>query len=294
MGIVSGKRPGPRRTLLYAEHGVGKSSWAAGAPNPLFLDVEQGTNDLEVSRWDESIVSYHQLVSVLEWVRTQPHEFHSLVLDTLDWTEKLIFKDITSAAGVSAISDIDFGKGPPRAIPKWEFLLNELALIQSQRRMGIILLSHARLEKVTPPDAPAYDRYSPDLWTNAKNEGVAPVIQEWCDEVFFARKKRIVRTEGKGLNERGMIIGTEEREMLTSDSGFARAKNRLNMPPVVQIPRDSPWSEYHKYIVANKPTKPAVSSGDDIGGLVVEGSSKPPREQPPEMKEAMKELAEAF
>lgn len=292
MGIISGKRPGPRRTLLYAEHGVGKSSWAAGSPNPLFLDVEQGTNDLDVARWDEAIYSYHQLIAILEWVRTQEHSFHTLVLDTLDWTEKLIFKDITTAAGVATVNDIDFGKGPPRAIPKWDLLLSQLATIQAQRRMGIVLLSHARLEKVTPPDAPAYDRYSPDLWTNAKNEGAASIIQEWCDEVFFVRKKRIVRTEGKGLNERGMIIGTEEREMLTSDSGFARAKNRLNMPSVVAVPRESPWSEYRKYIVANKPPKPAEQIGSaDIGGLVVEGSSKP---QPPEVQEGMKELAEAF
>lgn len=287
MGIVKGKRPGPRRTLMYAEHGVGKSSWAAGAPNPLFLDIEEGTNDLDVSRWDEPISSYTQLIGILEWVRHQPHDYHSLVLDTLDWIEKLIFKDISQNAGVATVQDIDFGKGPPRAVPKWDFLLSQLALIQSQRRMGIILLSHARLEKVSPPDAPAYDRYSPDLWSNGKNEGVAPIIQEWCDEVFFVRKKRIVRTEGKGLNERGLAIGTEEREMLTSDSGFARAKNRLNMPPVLPVPRESPWSEYHKYIVANKPTKPAVVSGTDIRGLVVEGSSKPKGD--PAMIEEMQE-----
>lgn len=292
MGIVTGKKPGPRRALCYAEHGVGKSSWAAGAPRTLFIDVEQGTNDLDISRWDEPITSYAQLVSVLEWVRTQPHDFATLVLDTLDWVEKLIFKDITQAAGVVAVADIDFGKGYPRAIPKWDFLLHQLALIQSQRRMGVVLLSHARLEKVTNPEGPPYDRYSPDLWTNARNEGVSPTIQEWCDEVFFLRKKRFVRTEGKGFNEHGVVVGSEEREMLTSDTAWARAKNRLNMPPIVPVHKASPWSEYAKYIAQNKPVAPPVLSGADLGGIVVEGSSKP--KPPADVVEGMKELAEVF
>lgn len=271
MGVVTGKKPGPRRLLFYAAHGVGKSTFASHAPNPLFMDIEEGTHDLDVARWDQPITSYTDFISVLEWVRHQNHDFQTLVIDTIDWLEKLIFKDITQAAGVSAMTDIDFGKGFPRAIPKWEFILNTLELIQRQRRMGIVLLSHARIEKVANPEGTQYDRYAPDLWTNARNEGVGNMIQEWASEVFFARKKRFVRTEGKGFNERGVVAGTEEREMLTSDSAYASAKNRLNMPPIVPMA----WSEYHKYIVANKPTKPAVASGADLAGMVVEGSSKP-------------------
>ena len=288
MGIATGKKPGPRRLLAYAAHGVGKSTFASHAPNPLFLDIEEGTHDLDVARWDEPITSYTNFVSVLEWVRHQQHSYQTLVIDTIDWLEKLIFHDIATAAGVISISDIDFGKGPPRAIPKWNFILNTLELIQRQRRMGIVLLSHARIEKVANPEGTQYDRYSPDLWTNARNEGVGNMVQEWCSEVFFLRKKRFVRTEGKGFNEHGVVVGSEEREMLTSDTAYASAKNRLGMPTTLPML----WSEYAKYIAANKPAKPPVISGADLGGIVVEGSSKKP--QPPEVVEGMKELAEAF
>ena len=271
MAVSKGKKPGPRKLLLYASHGVGKSTFASQAPNPVFLDIEEGTRDLDIARWDEPITSYTQFVGILHYFRTQEHDFQTLVIDTIDWLEKLIFKDIAQAAGVSSLADIDFGKGFPRAIPKWETVLGTLDLIQHERRMGIVLLGHARLERVANPEGTTYDRYAPDLWTNSRNEGVGNMVQEWCSEVFFARKKKLVRTEGKGFNERGIAMGSEEREILTSDSAFASAKNRLSMPATVPMA----WSEYHKYILANRPSPVVSAPSANIAGVVIDGSSKP-------------------
>jgi hypothetical protein len=168
MAVTFGKRPGPRKLLLYANHGVGKSTFASQAPSPAFIDIEEGTRDLDVARWDTAIQSFTEFISVLEWFRREEHDFKTLVIDTIDWLEKLIFKDICSNAGVTSVADIDYGKGYPRAIPKWEMVLSTLDAIQRDRRMGIILLSHARLEKVANPEGVTYDRYAPDLWTNSR------------------------------------------------------------------------------------------------------------------------------
>ena len=80
MGISKGKKPGPRRLLLYANHGVGKSTFASSAPNPVFIDIEEGTKDLDVARWDEPVFSYTQFFSILEHFRREPHDFQTLVL----------------------------------------------------------------------------------------------------------------------------------------------------------------------------------------------------------------------
>src|SRR5687767_7389280 len=139
MGISTGKKPGPRKLLLYANHGVGKSTMASHAPNPVFIDIEEGTKDLDVARWDEPIGSYSQFIGILEYFRREQHDHQTLVIDTIDWLERLIFRDICSSAGVVSVADIDFGKGYPRAIPKWEFVLNQLTMLQRERNMGIIL-----------------------------------------------------------------------------------------------------------------------------------------------------------
>ena len=50
MKFISGKKPKPRTTVLYGVHGVGKTTWAAQAPNPIVVDVEDGSADLDVTR----------------------------------------------------------------------------------------------------------------------------------------------------------------------------------------------------------------------------------------------------
>jgi hypothetical protein len=299
MGITKGKLPGPRKLLLYAPHGVGKSSFAAGAPNPLFIDIEQGTHDLDIARWDERINSFPQFMSILGWARTQQHDFQTLVIDTIDWLEKLIFAEVAGLAGVESLADIDYGKGFPRTIPRWEKVLNTLAAIVHERRMGIVLLGHARIEKVSNPEGAQYDRYAPDLWTNARNEGVSNMVQEWCDEVFFMRKKRYTRTEGKGFNERGLATGTEEREILTSDTAWASAKNRLGMPTTIPAPHNGGWQEYRKWIIAGRgavqaPASNGTASGAFISGIVIDGSSKPPEPPTAEAQESLAAMESRF
>ena len=284
MNVTSGKRPSPRRILLYGQHGCGKSTWAANAPGAIFLNIEDGLNDIDCDKTDH-LTSFAAVHESLTWLRTNSHHYKTVVIDTIDWVEQLIFRDIASAAGVASVADIDYGKGAPRAIPKWQYLLELLNCVRREKRMGVILLAHARLEKVANPEGTTYDRYAPDLWTNNRNEGVGNMVQEWCDEVLFARFKQFVRTEGKGFNERGIAKSTQEREILTSESSFALAKNRLNLPRTLPME----WPAYVAYVAASYAKPQAVAeipppgqaiietnkpSGVDISGIVVDGSSK--------------------
>lgn len=284
MGISRGKLAGPRKLLLYADHGIGKSSFAAGAPNPLFIDIEGGTHDLDIARWDEPVNNYLKFIEVLNFVYSQDHGFFTLVIDSADWLERLIFNHIAGRAGVETVSDIDYGKGMPRAIPMWETVLNWLQAIHRDRKMMVILLAHTKIEHVSNPEGQEYDRFSPGLFTNKNGEGAGKIIQEWTDEVFFMRKKKFVRTEDVGFNKtRGIAVGTEEREILVSESAFASAKNRLNMPSVVSLPQVNAWSVYAQYMRANhaKPVHVAPQGmatiqpvQGDLEGVVVNGSSK--------------------
>lgn len=269
MKITKGKQPAPRRIMLYGQHGVGKSSWAAAAPNPIFLDIEKGSGDIACERI-EDLNSYHDVIAALEWLGSEPHSYATCVIDTVDWLEQLIFRDICSTAGVQSVADIDFGKGFPRAIPKWRTVLDRLDILRTQRKMGVILLAHARVEKFANPEGSTYDRYAPDLWTNARGEGAGNMIQEWCDEVLFACFEVYVKKEGKGFNEKSVATGGKERVIRTSESASSLAKNRLSLPE--ELPMN--WQAYYDCVKRQLPAKPATT-GVDISGIVVEGTSKP-------------------
>jgi hypothetical protein len=254
MKIVTGKQPRPRRILLYGQHGVGKSTWASEAPSPIFLNIEDGLNDINCAR-TEKLHSYGDVVSAVSWLVTNGEEYKTVVVDTLDWLERLIFAEVAREANKTTISDIGYGKGYDAAVKKWEFLLNGLEA-NRQKGRGIILLAHARIVRFENPETSAYDRYELDLHKSSNG-----MLQEWCDEVLFASFRVFTRNEDMGFGkERKIALGGKERYIRTNESAAAVAKNRLRLPD--ELPMS--WAEYAKHLA------PAAN----VQGVVSEGSSK--------------------
>jgi hypothetical protein len=261
MKITTGKQALPRRILLYGQHGIGKSTWAASAPSPIFLNVEDGINDLDVAR-SEHLKELGQVIDAISWLVQNPHEFQTVVVDTIDWLEHLIFHCVAKEASKGNISDIGYGKGYEAAKDKWDFLLRGMDVLRTQRGMMVILLAHAKVTRFENPETDAYDRYDLDL-----HKSSAGMIQEWCDEVLFASSRVFTRTEELGFGkERKIAVGSGERFIRTTETAAAVAKNRLRLPP--ELPLD--WNEFAKFL----PAKPAGMATNNINGVVVNGTSK--------------------
>jgi hypothetical protein len=256
MQIRRGKQPGPRRIMLYGQHGVGKSTWANEAPSPFFLNVEDGLNDIDCASTPK-LNSYADIVSAISWLANNPHEFKTIVLDSFDWAEQFILHEVAVAANKAAYSLIKFGEGTGPAVKKTMFLLDGFGALQ-KRGMGIILLAHARVVRHENPETSAYDRYEPDLL-----KAISSTVQEWCDEVLFASFKVFTKVEDAGFGrERAIAIGGKERFIRTSESATAIAKNRLRLPD--ELPMS--WAAYAEHL----PRRQA----ENISGVVVDGSSK--------------------
>lgn len=278
MKIITGKQARPRRILLYGQHGVGKSTWASEAPSPLFLNVEDGLGDIDCAK-TEKLNSFSDVCRAIEWAKGS--EFRTLVLDTADWLERLIFNQVASDAGKPNIAEIGFGKGYGEATKKWEHILYLLEAARLYGK-GIVLLAHARVVRFENPETQAYDRYELDLHKSSSG-----MLQEWCDEVLFASFRVFTRTEDQGFGkERTIALGGKERYIRTNESAAAVAKNRLRLPD--ELPMS--WAAYAAHLASYAPPKiqeavpPALQEaagffgdslgGGDISGLVKDGSSK--------------------
>lgn len=282
MKINTGRKPAPRRIMFYGIAGVGKSSWAAQAPGAIFLNVEDGLSDIECASTDP-LKSYQEVMDAISWLTTGDHNYRTIVIDTLDWVEKLIFKDIAAVAHKESISDIDFNRGYDRAEPKWRTFLEFLDNLRATRNMAVILLAHSRVQKFSDPIIGTYDRHVPDMYVNTRGEGPVNTIMEWCDEVLFASFKTFTTTEGKGFNERKIAVGGKERYIRTSESASCLAKNRLGLPD--ELPLD--FKVYAEHVRAKMPPKPPKGN---VAGVVVNGTSKPQKRD-----EALElEASEAF
>ena len=288
MDIVKGMRKRPRKCMLFGTHKIGKTTWAAQAGNVYLVDVEGGADDVGCAR-SKLCRSLGSVNAVLSDLATQPHDFQWVAIDTLDWTERLIFAAIAETAGKKSIDEIGYKKGYDLAVTHWDFLLRSLEHLMAARNMGVILLAHARIVKIEEPDKDAYTKFEPDL-----DKRSCAMIQEWCDEVFFARYLVNVVSKGEGFDKRGIAVGSNERVMYTTEAPGYYAGRRIPMPDVLPLY----FSHYLAAIKAayNGQTAPAASTsaapsapqvqsagdGNNIAGIVTNGHSQPQTEPAPE------------
>ena len=242
MSILSTVRKGkvnkPRRTLLYGVHGIGKSTFAAQFPKPLFLDMEGGLGDMDV----ESIDCYNDMgkawQAILELGGDAETPYKTIIVDTIDWVERSIIESICTKAGKKSLADFDFGKGKAKVLPAFSSVLNARQSISN--KYNILLLGHCSTVKVEPPDSLAYTRYAPKLMDDC-----AELAMEWADEVLFVNYKVNTRESDEGYGKkRSLGLGTGERVLYTSERPSHLAKNRLQLPDSMSFD----FAEYSKYL----------------------------------------------
>lgn len=237
--VISGRERRPRRAMLYGVQGVGKTTWAADAPAPIFVPTEDGQADIDCNRFP-LCTTFDEFIGALRLLRDAQHEFRTVVVDSLDWLEQLIWKKVCQDKGLTSIEDFGYGKGYVAAVDQWRFVLDCLGTLRDQKRMGVVLLAHSKKERYENPETDSYDRYTPALHAKA-----AAVVQEWCDEVFFATYKVYTRSEDAGFNKTvAKGVGGHERIIRTTEKPFAVAKNRLRMPDEIALS----WAAYQEYM----------------------------------------------
>ena len=129
-GGSKGKQDRPERILLYGVEGVGKSTFAASAPGAIFLDVEAGTKHLDIQRTQQP----ETWQDVLDGVRMfeGQHEFKTLVIDTADRCESMLWSHICSRDGKASIEEYGYGKGYQAALDEWRVLLAALDRLDAE------------------------------------------------------------------------------------------------------------------------------------------------------------------
>ena len=110
MKITSGIIGGAQRVVLYGPEGIGKTSFAACLPAPVFIDTEGSTVRYNVRRLPAP-ESWPMLVGEVEWCIQNPEALRTLAVDTADWAERLCIQNILTANKVRSIEAFGYGKG---------------------------------------------------------------------------------------------------------------------------------------------------------------------------------------
>lgn len=222
-----------QKVVIYGPEGIGKSTLAAQFPNPLFIDTEGSTGNLNVNRFEDKPTSWTMLTNYIEYVKQNPQVCETLVIDTMDWAERLCVEDILNTYGKKGIEDFGYGNGYVYVAEAIGRFLNTLQELIDKDICNVVLNCHAQLKKFEQPDeAGSYDRYELKLGKKTSSQ-TAPLVKEWADMILFCNYETYAVAadkDGKKFKAQG-----GQRVMYTTHHPCWDAKNRADLPPKIPL-----------------------------------------------------------
>ncbi len=216
------------RIGIYGRPGVGKTTLAATAPSPVFLLTEEGLGVITPTPKHTPLCrTYRDVREWIEALRTEPHDYATLVIDSLDGLEPLMVEYVASRDGKTAEDfnlgkhNFGYGKGSLRLASEMGDLLEALDRLREDKNMAIVLLAHDKVKRFEAPDVESYDKYQ-----LAIDEKVAVRVTAWLDTLAYAHY-RVSTTKGQDGKVRG--VGAGERLLSTEDLPSRLAKRRYNV-----------------------------------------------------------------
>jgi hypothetical protein len=195
------------RVVIYSSSGMGKTTLASLAPEPVFVGVDPGGR--KIRRGDQPLLhlpvtNYLELRDCL----AQPGLFkqgQSLVIDTMtrvesEWIIPEILATVTNDKGgkVKYIERYGYGKGWQFVLDHTRLLLSDLDRVAAQG-VNIILLCQEAAITIANAEGTDFLQNGPKL-THTRQSSCRQEVSEWADHVF-----RI------GYHETDVTAGAEDR-----------------------------------------------------------------------------------
>lgn len=241
--LKSSKTNNPPIVLLYGVDGIGKTSLAAEWPAPIYLPTEgeRPPSDVDIPT-PGNIESLPAMLDIFAELLTEKHDFQTVIIDSLDGLEPLIWAATCARLGVSSIEEPGYGKGYIETDSEWGEYLSAVAAL-ARAGINVVQLAHPEIVRFDSPTTDPYSRYQPKLHKRAN-----ALVREKADVVAFlnyrvsikekevARQTKVARGEG----------GKERQIHLSEGPGF-NAKNRYSMPDAITYKKGNGYAELAKH-----------------------------------------------
>lgn len=221
-------RHDPERMLIYGPPGTGKTTLATEWPNPVVFDIERGLPPgIEVAN-HQDFDNFESVMEGLDALYNQEHDFQTLVIDTLDRFEPMVWRAVCEANNVASIEEVGggYGKGYLEADRFWRDFLEGLNALRRDRRMAIVMVAHSNVVTLPSPTTESFPSYDIRLHKRA-----LAIVQDEVDAILFMNQDVAVKETKGGFNKKtARGIGGGNRWIYTDGRPAFTAKNRYRFP----------------------------------------------------------------
>lgn len=219
MKITTGRVESAQKLVLYAPEGFGKSTFASHFPDPLYIDTEGSTKQLDVKRFDADMSNWSNIIEAVAYVADGKTDCKTLVVDTIDWAEQSCIDKLNREHSTANILTMDFGRGSLFVLSAFRELMDKLDEVV-KRGINVVILAHATMRKQElPEEMGAFDHWELKL----QSKQVKSMVKEWADLLIFGNFKTYVITDEKTKSKKAQ---GNKRVMYTEHHACWDAKNR--------------------------------------------------------------------
>lgn len=242
--IIQGRVKKPYNIIVFGEPGLGKSTFAQAAPDPLFVGAEEN-DELTAKRFPQ-VKSFDEFEQQLTQIRDTKPTYSTLVIDSIDSIDMLLTQKILAddSKAKGNMNKAHGGYGAARDIAASHMMRIRDEYLKPIRAQGknIIIVGHSK--KATAVDTVIglqYDTHEMNL-----HNKVQAVFVDWCQAVMFATYMNY-KTEDDNSNK-VFASGTGKRILLTSKRPGHLAKNRFNLPYELAFELEDPFGPFAKAV----------------------------------------------
>jgi hypothetical protein len=246
--ISNAKRMRAPRIVLLGTSGIGKSEFAAGADNAVYMPVkgEEGIDALDVQAFPV-INTYDEAMQGIGALYEGDHEYQTLVMDSASTFASLVDEWAVMTEGVKDKANLGggFGRQFDTILGLWRALMGGMDALRNDKNMTIVIIGHVRIRSSRDPETESFDQWSFDI-----DRQVGDALIRWSDCTLFMGRKTIVKKTDGGFGKKekqGTDITGGQRFLFTQETPTHPGKSRGyfgNLPAEIPLPRHSAWQAF--------------------------------------------------
>lgn len=232
--------------VIYATGGAGKTTLASEFPDPYYLPTlgEEPPDDVEMPS-PGTAETFADICDVIEWLLTEEHDRKTLILDSADGVEPMVWAETCARNGWNNIEDAGFGKGFLAADEVWRELIGGFNALRDAG-IAVVLIAHTDITRFDDPTSDPYSRYGIRLHKRA-----SALIQDAAQFVAFINFRRTLKEKDVGFNKKvAHAEGSGERIIYLEERPGFLAKSRYSTPASLPYKKGQGWEKLNEYMPA--------------------------------------------